>query len=71
MPTPLQWAAGSAGYVLNRPALWRILWASLYYDHWLKEILYEDLALAEVAAKTGIRIVNAPLARAIGAVSEY
>ncbi|HMN45739.1 MAG TPA: hypothetical protein PKE27_14270 [Povalibacter sp.] len=70
-PTPLQWAAGSAGYLLNRPALWRILWASLYYDRWLNEILYEDLALAEVAAKTGIRIVNAPLARAIGAVSEY
>ncbi len=71
VPTPLQWAAGSSGYILNRPALWRILWAALYYDRWLNEILYEDLALAEVAAKTGIRIVNAPLARAIGAVSEY
>lgn len=71
VPTPLQWAAGSSGYLLNRPALWRILWASLYYDRWLNEILYEDLALAEVAAKTGIRIVNAPLARAIGAVTEY
>ncbi len=71
LPVPLQWAAGSSGYILNRPALWRILWASLYYERWLNEILYEDLALAEVAAKTGIRIVNAPLARAIGAVSEY
>lgn len=71
VPAPLQWAAGSAGYILNRPALWRILWASLYYDRWLDGILYEDLALAETSAKTGIRVVNAPLGQAIEAVTEY
>jgi hypothetical protein len=71
MPAPTKWAAGSSGYILNRPALWRILWASLYYRQWLDQILYEDIALAEVASKTGIRIVHVPLSRAIGAVSEY
>lgn len=71
MPAPVKWAAGSAGYILNRPALWRILWASLYYRQWLEEIIYEDIALAEVATKTGIRLVNVEMQRAIGAVSEY
>jgi hypothetical protein len=71
VPAPLQWATGSSGYILNRPALWRILWASLYYDRWLDGILYEDLALAETAAKTGIRVVNTALSRAVGAVSDY
>lgn len=70
-PAPTRWAAGSSGYVLNRHALWRIFWATLYYDRWLDEILYEDVALAEVAGKTNIRIVQAQLSRAIGAVSEY
>lgn len=71
MPAPVKWAAGSAGYILNRAALWRILWASLYYRQWLEEIIYEDIALAEVATKTGIRLVNVDMNRAIGAVSEY
>jgi hypothetical protein len=71
MPTPARWAAGSAGYLLNRPALWRILWASLYYRGWLDAILYEDIALAEVATKTGIRLVQAPMSQAIAAVAEY
>jgi hypothetical protein len=71
MPTPMKWAAGSAGYILNRGALWRVLWASLYYRQWLEEILYEDIALAEVATKTGIRIVQVSMGRAIGAVSDY
>ncbi len=71
MPTPVKWAAGSAGYVLNRAALWRVLWSSLYYARWLDEIVYEDIALAEVATKTGIRIVKTDMRRAIGAVTEY
>ncbi len=71
MPAPLQWAAGSAGYILNRPALWRVLWGSLYYGRWLNEILYEDLALAELASKTGIRVVSTQMERAITAVGEY
>jgi hypothetical protein len=71
MPAPVKWAAGSSGYILNRPALWRLLWASLYYRQWLDQILYEDIALAEVADKTGIRIVHVPLSGAIGAVTEY
>jgi hypothetical protein len=71
MPAPSKWAAGSSGYILNRGALWRVLWASLYYRQWVEQILYEDIALAEVAAKTGIRIVHVPLSRAIGAVSDY
>lgn len=71
LPAPRRWAAGSAGYILNRAALWRVLWASLYYDRWLGEILYEDLAVAEVAIKTGIRLINAPMHSAIGAVEEY
>ncbi len=71
VPAPRRWAAGSAGYILNRTALWRILWASLYYDRWIGEILYEDLAVAEVANKTGIRVINAPMGDAIGAVLDY
>ncbi|HVF18283.1 MAG TPA: hypothetical protein VNA21_15285 [Steroidobacteraceae bacterium] len=71
MPAPAKWAAGSAGYIVNRGALWRILWASLYYRQWLEAILYEDIALAEVATKTGIRIVQVRMNRAIGAVTEY
>jgi len=71
MPTPQQWAAGSAGYILNRPALWRVLWGSLYYGRWLNEILYEDIALAELATKTGIRVVSTQMERAITAVGDY
>ncbi len=71
MPAPAKWAAGSAGYIVNRGALWRILWASLYYRQWLEAILYEDIALAEVATKTGIRIVQVRMNRAISAVGEY
>jgi hypothetical protein len=71
MPAPAQWAAGSSGYIVNRAGLWRILWATAYYQQWLEAILYEDLALAEVATKTGIRIVQVEMSRAIGAVSEY
>lgn len=71
MPAPPQWAAGSSGYILNRGALWRVLWASLYYRQWLEEILYEDIALAEVATHTGIRIVQTPMHRAIGTVADY
>lgn len=71
MPTPHKWSAGSAGYILNRPAIWRVLWGSLYYGRWLSEILYEDMALGEVAAKTGIRLVTVPIESAINAVSEY
>lgn len=71
MPTPVKWAAGSAGYVLNRAALWRVLWSSIFYARWLDEIMYEDIALAEVATKTGIRIVKTDMRRAIGAVSDY
>jgi len=71
MPTPAKWAAGSAGYILNRAALWRILWASLYYSQWLDAIIYEDIALAEVADKTGIRLVPVRMDHAIGAVAEY
>ncbi len=71
LPTPLKWAAGSAGYILNRAALWRVTWANLYYARWLDEILYEDVALAEVASKTGIRLVKTHMRNAIGAVTEY
>jgi hypothetical protein len=71
MPAPLQWAAGSAGYILNRTALWRVLWGSLYYQRWLNEILYEDIALAELATKTGIRVVHTRMDQAITAVGEY
>jgi hypothetical protein len=71
MPAPPKWTAGSSGYILNRAALWRILWASLYYRQWLEAVLYEDIALAEVANKTGIRIVNVRMTPAIGAISDY
>ena len=71
MPAPQQWAAGSAGYILNRPALWRVLWGSLYYQRWLNEILYEDIALAELASKTGIRVVSTHMDQAITSVGEY
>jgi len=71
MPAPQQWAAGSAGYILNRPALWRVLWGSLYYQRWLSEILYEDIALAELATKTGIRMVSTHMEQAITAVADY
>jgi hypothetical protein len=71
MPTPQQWAAGSAGYILNRPAMWRVLWGSLYYGRWLHEILYEDMALAELATKTGIRVISTQMERAITAVADY
>jgi hypothetical protein len=71
MPAPQQWAAGSAGYILNRQALWRVLWGSLYYQRWLNEILYEDIALAELATKTGIRVVSTHMQQAITAVAEY
>lgn len=53
-PAPLSWATGEFGYVLNRPALLRMLWARLYYRRWLSQVMYEDIALGEIADKLGI-----------------
>jgi hypothetical protein len=53
-PAPLSWATGEFGYVLNRPALLRMLWARLYYRRWLSLVMYEDIALGEIADKLGI-----------------
>lgn len=71
MPTPRRWATGEAGYILNRPAIWRVLWGSLYYSRWLDEILYEDVALAELAARTGIRVVSTQMSYAVTTTSDY
>lgn len=53
-PAPLSWATGEFGYVLNRPALLRMVWARLYYRRWLSQVMYEDIALGEIADKLGI-----------------
>ena len=71
MPAPLKWATGEAGYILNRHATWRVLWGSLYYSHWLDEILYEDVALAELASKTGIRVASTQMRYAIATTPDY
>jgi hypothetical protein len=71
MPAPLKWATGEAGYILNRHATWRVLWGSLYYGRWLDEILYEDVALAELASKAGIRIVSTRMRYAIATTPDY
>jgi hypothetical protein len=71
MPAPLTFICGGFGYVLNRPALWRMAWATLYYRQWLDTIPgYEDVAVGEVAEKTWIHKLHSPL-NAISAVTAY
>jgi Galactosyltransferase len=64
-PAPLSWATGEFGYVLNRPALLRMLWARLYYRRWLSLVMYEDIALGEIADKLGIRKIPIPMDSAL------
>jgi hypothetical protein len=71
MPAPLTFICGGLGYVLNRPALWRMAWATLYYRQWLDAIPgYEDVAVGEVAEKTWIRKLHSPI-NAISAITDY
>lgn len=53
-PAPLSWVTGEFGYVLNRPALLKMLWARVYYRRWLQLVVYEDVALGEIAEKLNI-----------------
>ena len=54
MPSPHTWASGDTGYILNRQALWRLAWSSVFYRRWLDHVLYEDVAIGEAADKTWI-----------------
>jgi hypothetical protein len=45
-------------------------WATLYYRQWLDTILYEDVAVGEVAEKTCIHKLHSPI-NAISAVTAY
>jgi hypothetical protein len=69
MPTPSTHITGEFGYILNRQALWRAAWAALYYRQWLNLIMYEDVAVSEVAEKTWIEKRHYQMARSISAVS--
>lgn len=70
-PAPLSWATGEHGYILNRPALLRTLWAKMYYSRWLKSILYEDIAIGEIADKLGIKKRPIDLSQAIAFETSY
>ncbi len=70
-PTPMSWASGEYGYLLNAAALRRFPWAALYYRDWLGDILYEDIAVGEIGARLGIQMQHAPLERAVSALQAY
>jgi hypothetical protein len=70
-PAPLSWATGEHGYILNRPALLRTIWARLYYRRWLKSVLYEDIALGEISEKLDIKRSPTDLSKAIQFESTY
>jgi hypothetical protein len=72
MPIPHAWALGGRGYILNRQALWRVAWSAVFYRRWLDKILYEDVAVGEVADKTWIDKIDCRLIdMAISRVDSY
>ena len=70
-PAPLSWSTGEFGYIVNRPALLRMLWARLYYRRWIGTVLYEDIAMGELAEKLGIRKKHRPLDPALRFHRDY
>jgi Galactosyltransferase len=73
MPIPHAWALGDRGYILNRQALWRLAWSSVFYRRWLDNLLgAEDVAVGEIADKTWIeKIDSRPIGLAISRVDDY
>jgi hypothetical protein len=73
MPSPHAWASGDRGYILNRQALWRLAWSSVFYRRWLDHVLYEDVAIGEVADKTWIDKIDCgrQLGLAISRIAAY
>jgi hypothetical protein len=70
-PTPITWASGEYGYLINQASAMRFNWAHLYYRDWLLQILYEDIALGEIASKTWIRCEHVDLSAALNAKEDY
>ncbi len=70
-PGPTSWVTGEHGYLLNRQALLRAAWAWLYYKQWLGSILYEDLALGEIADKLDIARLEQPMDEALSLHAHY
>jgi hypothetical protein len=73
MPSPHVWASGDRGYILNREALWRLAWSTVFYRRWLDTILYEDVAIGETADKTWIDKIDCgrELGSAISRIDAY
>ena len=65
------WSTGEFDYILNRPALLRMLCARLYYRRWIGTVLYEDIAMGEPADKLGIRKNPRPLDGTLRAHCDY
>ncbi|MGI9247352.1 MAG: hypothetical protein ACR2I8_11745, partial [Steroidobacteraceae bacterium] len=70
-PAPAEYILGGYGYVLNAAAIRHLLWASIFLRGWLSHVMYEDMAIGEVAPKTGIALLNVDMGPAIHAVEAY
>lgn len=67
----LTWCTGEHGYVLNRAALLRFVWADVYFGEMVRTALYEDAFVSDTLLRLGGRMRPAPMHRALRAVDTY
>ena len=67
----LSWCTGEHGYVLNRAALQRFVWAHVYFDGLVRTALYEDAFVTDTLLRLGGRTRPAPMRSLLKAVDAY
>lgn len=67
----LSWCTGEHGYVLNRAALQRFVWAHVYFDGLVRTALYEDAFVSDTLLRLGGRTRPAPMRSLLKAVDAY
>jgi hypothetical protein len=67
----LTWCTGEQGYLLNRPALDRLLWAWIYFEKMIETALYEDAFVSDTLVRLGGRLRMQGMTRFLHATSAY
>jgi hypothetical protein len=67
----ITWCTGEHGYVLNRAALLRFVWAHVYFGELVRTALYEDAFVSDTLVRLGGRMRPAPMTQALRAVDAY
>jgi len=66
-----RFVAGSAGYLINRPAMDLLFWSYVYFRDQIAAGLYEDQTVSDLLERQGGRLIDVDMARAVSAVTSY